>query len=215
MRSASLFAVAVLAVLMLSAVMPASAHVNLLQNPGFETGSPAPWIIDGSGSGPGPGLDWRGGVSSNGAHTGAYYAWVGVNNAYAYVLQDIGPPRCAQYLELWYHGWTGGGVVSFGVYVYYTDGTNLWKELSPTDAWSFVHIDLDTAKLVNAVEAKIWAEGGEIYVDDFDLEACPAAAVGGIVTPVNAFTLLAPWLAVTGLVGCIGTVVVVAKKRRP
>ena len=42
----------------------------------------------------------------------------------------------------------------------------------------------------------------------------PAAAVGGVVIPVNTFAVLAPWLAVIGLVGCIGTVVVVAKKRR-
>ena len=41
----------------------------------------------------------------------------------------------------------------------------------------------------------------------------PAAAVGGVVMPLNTFAVLAPWLAVIGLVGCIG-VVVVAKKRR-
>jgi len=36
-------------------------------------------------------------------------------------------------------------------------------------------------------------------------------AVGGCVQPVNTFGLIAPWLAVIGLVGCIGTIVVVAK----
>jgi hypothetical protein len=41
------------------------------------------------------------------------------------------------------------------------------------------------------------------------------AAVGGVVIPVKAFAVLAPWLAVIGLIGCISTVVVVAKKRRP
>jgi len=41
-----------------------------------------------------------------------------------------------------------------------------------------------------------------------------AAAVGGVVIPVKAFAVLAPWLAVIGVVGCIGTVFVVAKKRR-
>jgi len=40
-----------------------------------------------------------------------------------------------------------------------------------------------------------------------------AAAVGGVVIPVKAFAVLAPWLAVIGLVACIGTAVVVAKKR--
>ena len=41
-----------------------------------------------------------------------------------------------------------------------------------------------------------------------------SAAVGGVVIPVNKFAVLAPWLALIGLVGCAGTVFVVAKKRR-
>lgn len=41
-----------------------------------------------------------------------------------------------------------------------------------------------------------------------------SAAVGGIVIPVNKFAVLAPWLALIGLVGCAGTVFVIAKKRR-
>jgi len=40
--------------------------------------------------------------------------------------------------------------------------------------------------------------------------SCP---VGGVVMPANTFAIAAPWLAVIGLVGCIGTAVVVAKKR--
>ena len=44
----------------------------------------------------------------------------------------------------------------------------------------------------------------------FEVSCC---AVGGCVQPVNAFTIVAPWLAVIGLVGCVGTVVVVARKR--
>jgi len=45
-------------------------------------------------------------------------------------------------------------------------------------------------------------------------EIDPIAPVGGIVIPANNFAIVAPWLAVIGLVGCIGTAVVVAKKRR-
>jgi TolB protein len=44
-----------------------------------------------------------------------------------------------------------------------------------------------------------------------DYQRLPGGAVGGIVTPVNVFAVLAPWVAVIGLVGCI---VLVAKKRR-
>jgi hypothetical protein len=36
-------------------------------------------------------------------------------------------------------------------------------------------------------------------------------AVGGWVQPVNTFALLSPWIAMIGLVGCIGTVVAVTK----
>jgi len=43
---------------------------------------------------------------------------------------------------------------------------------------------------------------------------CCAGPVGGCVQPVNTFGLIAPWFAVVGLVGCIGTAVLVAKKRR-
>jgi hypothetical protein len=49
----------------------------------------------------------------------------------------------------------------------------------------------------------------------FDVAGSCCPAVGGCVQPVNTFELLSPWLAVIGLVGCIGTVVVVAKKREP
>ena len=38
-------------------------------------------------------------------------------------------------------------------------------------------------------------------------------AVGGFIEPVNKLAIVAPWLVVIGLLGCIGTVVLVAKKR--
>ena len=52
-----------------------------------------------------------------------------------------------------------------------------------------------------------------------DLVVCtftnsPAAAVGGVVLAANTFALVSPWLAVIGLVACIGAVVVAAKKRQ-
>jgi len=39
--------------------------------------------------------------------------------------------------------------------------------------------------------------------------------VGGTFHAVDNFELLSPWLAVIGLVGCIGTTAVVVRKRRP
>jgi len=49
-----------------------------------------------------------------------------------------------------------------------------------------------------------------------DYTAAPpvTAPVGGEMLPVDAFRLVAPWLAVIAAVGCIGTAVVVAKKLR-
>ena len=47
----------------------------------------------------------------------------------------------------------------------------------------------------------------------FDVAGPCCPAVGGCVQPVNTFALVAPWLAVIGLVGCVTAVAVVAKKR--
>ena len=47
----------------------------------------------------------------------------------------------------------------------------------------------------------------------FDVAGPCCPAVGGCVQPVNSFAMLSPWLAAIGLIGCIGTLVVVAKKR--
>jgi hypothetical protein len=41
-----------------------------------------------------------------------------------------------------------------------------------------------------------------------------AAAVGGVVIPVSTFAVLAPWLALIGLAGCIGIAALIAKGRR-
>jgi len=40
----------------------------------------------------------------------------------------------------------------------------------------------------------------------------PPPAVGGVVMPANTLAIVAPWLAVIGLVGCISTVVITKKR---
>jgi hypothetical protein len=42
----------------------------------------------------------------------------------------------------------------------------------------------------------------------------PIAPVGGVMMPANLLALVAPWVAVIGLVGCIGVVLMVVKRRR-
>lgn len=68
---------------------------------------------------------------------------------------------------------------------WFTDATG-WKQAIPTDM-------------------------GDLAFKTF---VTPPAAVGGFMEPVNKLAIFAPWLGVIGLVGCIGTAVVVAKKRR-
>lgn len=50
---------------------------------------------------------------------------------------------------------------------------------------------------------------------EIEIVSCAVVAVvGGSVMPVNASALVLPWLVVIGIVGCVGTVILVAKKRR-
>lgn len=220
MRSAKLAAVAVLAVLILA--MPASADVNLLQNPGFETGELEPYwqiqvVI------PGEHVDWGvwNGIDWQPAHGGQYYAWITnppevEGGGVAEIYQNIDPPQCAQYLEFWYVGESETGGVAE---IYYSDGTRQVASgiLSNTEIWKLAHVDLNTAKLVEKVEVGPGPNSVTFQLDDFDLEGpCPAptpAPVGGVIIPANTFALVAPWLAVIGLVG-VGIVVVLVKKRR-
>jgi hypothetical protein len=46
----------------------------------------------------------------------------------------------------------------------------------------------------------------------FDVDEC--YAVGGTMEPINTPAVHSSWLVIIGLIGCIGTVVVVAKKRQ-
>ena len=69
-----------------------------------------------------------------------------------------------------------------------------------------------TVTLTERTEGGILTLGSASATFDVAGPCCPA--VGGCVQPVNSLAMLSPWLAVIGLVGCIGTVVVVAKKRR-
>jgi len=55
---------------------------------------------------------------------------------------------------------------------------------------------------------------GQNWMIRVDIDPISALPVGGVVIPANMFAVLSPWLAVIGLVGCIGTAVVVAKKLR-
>ena len=53
-----------------------------------------------------------------------------------------------------------------------------------------------------------YTDGGGSASATYDV---PCSTVGGVVEPVNKLAGLAPWLAVIGLAGCVGTVVVLTK----
>ncbi len=57
----------------------------------------------------------------------------------------------------------------------------------------------------------VFYNGKESAPTEFSTD-CPC--VGGVVMPADTLAMFAPWVAVIGLVGCIATAAVVAKKRR-
>lgn len=135
-----------------------AGDINLLQNPGFETGVFDPWQHDTI-----TGYCY---VQSPG-HASNYDVYLSGEGA-AWVFQDINPPRCAEYLEFWYKGPLGGSIR-----VGYSDATSYDQGLLQTDTWQLVHITLYTNKLVNNV--RVWLGGGYgLEVDDFFLKAYDA-----------------------------------------
>jgi streptogramin lyase len=79
----------------------------------------------------------------------------------------------------------------------------------------------DGSNLAGIHEGSVWfIDKGRNTIGRLDLAPDPgpapgpaASPVGGYLSPMNTLVILAPWLAVIGLVGCISIIVVVAKKR--
>lgn len=97
------------------------------------------------------------------------------------------------------------------------EGVQLWKYNTLLAAWQQIPVFSTSG---NDVSFKV-TDGGTFDEDTIAGQITDpigagfaGAPVGGFIEPVNAFAVLSPSLAVIGLVGCIGVVVVVAKKRR-
>jgi hypothetical protein len=91
-------------------------------------------------------------------------------------------------------------------------------ELVP-DGWVLTNVNCEGLPAVEPSTFEYIAGGVVIVFVAPDLVVCtftnsPEQAVGGAVLPANTLAILGPWLAVIGVVGCIGTIVVIAKKRR-
>jgi hypothetical protein len=102
-------------------------------------------------------------------------------------------------------GWAVG---NSGVILHYAAGSWSLQTSPTTDKLYSVHMSSSTDG---------WAVGDGGVILHYLGQPSPAPTgtpVGGVIEPVNRLSVLAPWLAVIGLVGCISTAVVVAKKRR-
>lgn len=85
--------------------------------------------------------------------------------------------------------------------------------------YSYSSIDTSTLSVGSYCVRAGSSSGGPNSAVDLPLTVIPAApvaptAVGGVVMPTNTLALVSPWLAIIGLVGCVGAAIVVARKRR-
>jgi len=105
-------------------------------------------------------------------------------------------------------GWDGYDIVLYGPTNSVDATENYWGTNDPA-----------------AIQKLIGSYGGDTSLVDYTpwstcAECAPGSpapcpvAVGGFIESVNKLTALAPWIALIGLAGCIGTAVVVARKRR-
>jgi hypothetical protein len=92
-----------------------------------------------------------------------------------------------------------------------------------TQRWMQPTVGAGSDKIASSPVTMTWTLEGGTYEGGWDLIAAvltPGAPpqvgppVGGFIGPVNNLAMLSPWLAVIGLVGCIGTVAVVVAKKR-
>jgi hypothetical protein len=78
----------------------------------------------------------------------------------------------------------------------------------------FSHVEYSTSGMSSATTFPGTISSSDYWVEVGAAFFSAPAAVGGVVMPANSFAIVAPWLAVIGVVGCIGVVVVVVKRRR-
>ena len=98
------------------------------------------------------------------------------------------------------------------VYFFNRQGNLLWQDT--TISGDKLSISCDGRTLAVGTPYTPVPDTAYLLDTGFSTPCCGVEAVGGAVMPVNGFAVLAPWLAVIGLVGCIGTVAFVTKKRR-
>ena len=231
MRSASLFAVALLAiVLALSSAQSVSAQQITLT---VVSDASTEWSSDG--------VTWSPAVATWVHPTwpsieGATYIWrtAQTDAAWEYANAPIGGwyfqktfevPGCGPMSGTIWINADNSESVSINGHFLGQDGSlnrdgppnNEWLTVLSYDLTPYLHTGTNTI----SIRAINYGNSGSAYTNPAGLifkavitynPDCPA--VGGVVIPTNALALPAPWLAVIGLIGCVGTVVVITKKRR-
>jgi hypothetical protein len=139
---------------------PAVAHAqNILVNPGFETGSLAPWFAN----------DGNPQISNANAHTGTWsVAAFGGDE----IRQNFDPITTSSITEVSFWVQRNGGPFDF-VEFFYSDNTNEGFIVSGTgDQWQFFNItsNLDAGKSLTGI-AVYGTTAGPAFLDDFTVAA--------------------------------------------
>ena len=156
--------------LALAAAAPASA-VNILVNPGFESGALAPWYQKADFGGP---ENWN--ATTADFHTGK---WSATDVGNKLIAQDFAPVAVADVLEasLWIKN-VDGSVNA--LYVAYSDNTSEeFLQVPPANQWVKFDMtaDLDPGKFLVSIGVYGVNGGGPIdrtYVDDGVVDVIPA-----------------------------------------
>jgi hypothetical protein len=162
----------------------------------------------------GSGIPIDGGTLAQGSLDWGVYFWGGArgltgNAAWSWFYDTLGPVQDVAINDA---GTYMAAVDLPGpptVYFFNRQGNLLWQDTTISGDKLSISCDGGTLAVGTPVEATAY-----LFDTGFSTPCCGVEAVGGAVMPVNTLATLGPWLAVIGLVSCIGTVVVVAKKYR-
>lgn len=163
------------AVIVAIAWVGSAAHAgNILVNPGFESGSLAPWYQGNDFGGP---ENWN--VTNKEAHTGLFSA-TDVGNKQ--IRQDFAPVFVGDILEasLWIKNPDDGGPRVNAIDFFYSDGSNTENVVfQPDNNWNFNNVTslLVPGKFLTGFSLYGYVGGGggedRTYVDDWVLNVVP------------------------------------------
>ena len=179
--------------------IPASAAINIVGNPGFETGTLGPWFqgnnFDGAGT------DWS--VTNAVTHSGSFAA---TNIGNREIRQNFTATATSLITDVsfWEQQSTASGLSAYTFY--YSDNTTGQFTINPTNTWQQFDVTASLAAGKSLTGFSIYGRsGGTIsYLDDVSILANPSGAVPEP-SSTAAFTV--------GLLG-LGALSIFARRRR-